>query len=58
MAPNGISTDGTSASTSIYCGIELVCIGPGKRYSFPFAGAAAATAAATATALIAARAQV
>ena len=56
MAPNGMSTNGTSAGASIYRGIEPVCVSPGERYSFPFAGAAAATAAAIATALAAARA--
>jgi len=48
MATNGISTDGTGAS--IYYGIKLVYVGPGERYSFPFAGAAAAIAAAVAVA--------
>ena len=50
MAPNGMSTDSMSAGAFIYCGIEPVCVGPGKRYSFPFAGAAAAIAAAIASA--------
>ena len=56
MAPNSIFINGTSASASIYRGIEPVYISLGERYSFPFAGAAVAIAAVTATALAAIRA--
>jgi len=45
-----MSTDGISTGASIYRGIKPVCVGLGKRCSFPFASAAAATAAAVATA--------
>jgi len=51
-----MSTDGISTGTSIYRGIEPVCVGLGKRCSFPFAAAAAAIAAAVAIAAAAARA--
>jgi hypothetical protein len=47
-ASNGIPTNGIPASASIYYGIKLVRVGPGKRYSFPFVGAAIAIAVAVA----------
>ena len=51
-----MSTNSTSTSASIYRGIKPVCVSPGERYSFPFAGAATAIAAAIASALAAATA--
>ena len=41
---NGISTNGTPTSASICCGIKLIYIGLGKRYSFPFISTAVAIA--------------
>ena len=47
---NSISTNGTSTSASIYCGIKLGYISLGKRYSFLFTNTAAAIAMAIAAA--------
>jgi len=58
MSIDGMSTDSISTSASIYCGIKPVYVGPGERYSFPFASAAAAIAAAAATAAAIVRARV
>ena len=41
MSTNSISTNSISTSTSIYRGIKLGYISPGKRYSSPFASDAA-----------------
>ena len=56
MAFNSMSTNSTSAGASIYCGIKPVCVGPGKRYNFFFAGATIAITIVIATALAAVRA--
>jgi len=50
---NGTPTDGIpTGAASICCGIEPVRVGPGKHYSFPFAGAVVAIAAAVARARV------
>ena len=41
ISTNSISTNSISTSASIYYGIELGYIGPGKRYTSPFASNAA-----------------
>ena len=56
MSTNGISTNGISTSASIYYGIKLGYIGPGKRYSSPFASNAT-IAIAIAIAIVRARAR-
>jgi len=48
---DGIPTNDTPTSASIYRGIKPVRVSPGKCCGFPFAGTAAATAAAAAAAI-------